>query len=129
MQASEIGCTYTLNIGRQGCRPVAPRTLPISPSGVRDDVRMGFWRRLSSAAGGVDEPADGPTEPPSGKRWNGSNWEVDGEQVTYRVTWRSSDDDSTHQREFTDIDQGYSFYEMVQKDARSHGARWEHVPW
>lgn len=65
------------------------------------------------------------------KAWNAAagRWEIDGVPVTYRVTWKSMDSGEEHSREFNDVDQGYSYYEMKQRDANSYGATWEHVPW
>lgn len=54
----------------------------------------------------------------SEKKWNKDigNWEVDGTAVTYRVTWKSIDTGETYMRDFTDADQGYDFYQMIQRD-------------
>jgi hypothetical protein len=49
------------------------------------------------------------------------------EPVTYRVTWKSYDDANVHTREFTDIDDGYDFYQHMQKGARGYKVTWEHV--
>ena len=61
------------------------------------------------------------------RRWTGSRWEVDGKPVTYRVTWESYDDSDDHVREFTDIDNGYDFYEYMRKGARGYKVTWESV--
>lgn len=58
----------------------------------------------------------------------------------YRVTWKTfkdpvgglpgHDDVSMveHEREFRDVDQGYGFYQNLQKGrSRTYGATWEHV--
>lgn len=65
------------------------------------------------------------------KRWNPEkgNWEIDGNSVIYRVSWKSIDDGDEHARDFTDVDQGYSFYESMQKTAGAIHVTWEHVPW
>jgi hypothetical protein len=67
----------------------------------------------------------------SKKEWNtaSGNWEIDGIPVTYRVSWKSMDDGEQHTREFTDVDQGYDFYEDMQKSAHSYAVTWEHIPW
>lgn len=46
-------------------------------------------------------------------------------EAVYRVTWKSVEPaQEDHERVFTDIDQGYSFYEMMQRDANSYAVRW-----
>ncbi len=59
------------------------------------------------------------------------NREVDEVPVTYRVTWESFDDAGEHiekhTKDFTDIDQGYDFYQHRLKSRRSYNATWEHV--
>ncbi|WP_243063171.1 hypothetical protein [Humibacter sp. RRB41] len=47
--------------------------------------------------------------------------------MTYRVTWKRFDDDELHEREFVDVDNGYDFYGMMQRDANSYDATWERV--
>ena len=66
------------------------------------------------------------------KKWNAEKgvWEIDGTPVTYRVTWTSDDPGGEqHTREFSDVDQGYSFYEDTKKSANAYSVTWEHVPW
>jgi hypothetical protein len=67
----------------------------------------------------------------SEKVWNkgSQQWEIDGVAVTYRVTWRNIDTGAEEVREFDDVDQGYDFYQMMQRDAHSTGATWEHLPY
>lgn len=88
---------------------------------------MGFFDKLTDAfssnrADSADEVNLG------GKQWDGSRWTVDGVPVTYRVTWRT-DGGVHHQEEFSDIDQGYSFYEAMQKSANAYGVTWDHIPY
>jgi hypothetical protein len=64
----------------------------------------------------------------SKREWNKGNWEVDGEPVTYRVTYRSVDDGGTeHVEEFTNIDHGHDFFLSVKNSAGAYDATWEHV--
>jgi hypothetical protein len=66
------------------------------------------------------------------KEWNAEkgNWEIDGIPVTYRVTWRSVDSGGEqHTRDFSDVDQGYSFYQDMQKSGGAYDVTWAHVPW
>ena len=66
------------------------------------------------------------------KKWNDKtgHWEIDGVQVTYRVTWRSVDEGGAeHTKEFTDIDAGYAFYQGMKNSAEAYDATWEHIPW
>lgn len=67
----------------------------------------------------------------SEKKWNKEkgNWEVDGTPVTYRVTWRSVDGGGEHhEREFSNIDHGYDFYQDMLKYAGAYAVTWEHTP-
>lgn len=65
------------------------------------------------------------------KKWNATTgrWEIDGVPITYRVTWKSIDTGEEHVRDFNDIDQGYDFYQLMQRDAYSIKVTWDHVPW
>ncbi|MEX5236011.1 hypothetical protein [Kocuria arenosa] len=65
------------------------------------------------------------------KLWNKATgkWEIDGTPISYRVTWKSIDDGAEHTREFTDIDQGYDFYQDMLKSAKTYGATWDHLPY
>lgn len=65
------------------------------------------------------------------KKWNAASgrWEIDGVPIRYRVTWREFDSGEEHAREFDDVDQGYEFYRLMQRDANSYRATWEHIPW
>lgn len=49
--------------------------------------------------------------------------------LNYRVTWRSVDEDGqTHERLFTNRDQGWDFYQDMQSSPRAYSATWEHIP-
>lgn len=49
--------------------------------------------------------------------------------LNYRVTWRSvNEGGTTHERIFTSRDQGWDFYQDMQKSPRAYGATWEHIP-
>jgi hypothetical protein len=49
--------------------------------------------------------------------------------LNYRVTWRSVDDGgTTHERVFTSRDQGWDFYQQMQRSASAYGESWEHIP-
>lgn len=61
------------------------------------------------------------------RNWTGSNWEVDGKPVTYRVTWQSYDDGETHVKDFADVDDGYEYYQWRSKGARGYNVTWEHI--
>ncbi|WP_428956247.1 hypothetical protein [Streptomyces sp. cg35] len=47
-------------------------------------------------------------------------------EETYRVTWKHVDTgkDHVHVQEFRDIDQGYDFYQMMQRDGYCYQVRW-----
>lgn len=49
--------------------------------------------------------------------------------LNYRVTWKSVDEGGgeTHERVFTSRDQGWDFYQDMQKSAHAYGATWEHI--
>jgi hypothetical protein len=47
--------------------------------------------------------------------------------VTYRVTWETAD--GAHEETFTDVDQGYDFYQQMQRKAYARHVAWAHVPW
>lgn len=69
----------------------------------------------------------------SEKAWNAitGQWEINGVPITYRVTWKDYDDAGreTHEREFDDVDQGYSFYEDMRRSADVFAVTWDHIPW
>lgn len=52
--------------------------------------------------------------------------------LNYRVTWKSlsleKDDGTVHEKVFTSRDQGWDFYQDMQKSPRASGATWEHIP-
>ncbi|MFC5216177.1 hypothetical protein [Streptomyces coerulescens] len=45
----------------------------------------------------------------------------------YRVTWKNIETGEECVKEFNDIDQGYDYYQMMQRDAYAIKVRWEHV--
>jgi hypothetical protein len=64
----------------------------------------------------------------SEKRWNHEKqmWEIDGqpcEGPVWQVTWRW-DGGEQASRAFPNVDQGYSYYQMMQKDPRAFNVRW-----
>ena len=65
------------------------------------------------------------------KKWNKrtSNWEIDGVPVTYTVSWENIDDGGYYTKEFSDVDQGYDFYQQRLKDANCINVTWQHNPW
>ncbi|MGW5097806.1 hypothetical protein ACWEQ1_26050 [Streptomyces nodosus] len=56
-------------------------------------------------------------------------WEIDGVPITYRVTWKNINTGEEHAEDFNDVDQGYDFYQMMQRDAYAIKVTWDHVPW
>ncbi|MBB4714447.1 hypothetical protein [Streptomyces luteogriseus] len=50
-------------------------------------------------------------------------------ETIYRVTWKDVDTgpDVDHVRDFRDIDQGYDYYQMMQRHAGAYKVRWDHV--
>jgi len=49
--------------------------------------------------------------------------------LKYRVTWRSVEESGkTYEKVFTSRDQGWDFYQDMQKSPRAYGATWEHIP-
>ena len=87
---------------------------------------MGFFNRLTNVFGGDDSAHTDPANS-GGAEWDGAKWTVDGAPTAYRVTWKTYDGED-HEREFIDIDQGYSFYEDMRKGASAFRVTWEHVP-
>ena len=65
----------------------------------------------------------------SGKQWNveKDRWEVNGEPISYRVTWKETDEPGEFERIFTDVDQTYDFYQSKLKGRGSYGAAYEHL--
>lgn len=63
------------------------------------------------------------------KLWNKDDqvWNVDGEPISYRVSWTSSTDQQDRTRDFDDIDNGYDFYQDCLKDAGCLNVTWAHV--
>lgn len=53
---------------------------------------------------------------------------VDDPNLNYQVTWKSVNDGETHERVFSDRDEGWDFYEDKQNSADSYKATWEHIP-
>jgi len=48
--------------------------------------------------------------------------------TVYRVTWKSFEPaGAEHVRDFADVDQGYTFYQMMKRDGNSWGATWAHI--
>lgn len=52
--------------------------------------------------------------------------------LNYRVTWKSlsleKDDGAICEKVFTSRDQGWDFYQDMQKSPRAYGVTWEHIP-
>ena len=50
--------------------------------------------------------------------------------LKYRVTWKSleEDDGKIYEEVFTSRDQGWDFYQDMQKSPSAYGATWEHIP-
>ncbi|MEV8183378.1 hypothetical protein [Specibacter sp. NPDC078692] len=49
--------------------------------------------------------------------------------LKYRVTWRSVEESGkTYEKVFTSRDQGWDFYQDVQKSPDAYGATWDHIP-
>lgn len=49
--------------------------------------------------------------------------------LNYRVTWKSvGGDGSTHEKVFTSRDDGWDFYQDVQKSSQAYAATWDHIP-
>lgn len=49
--------------------------------------------------------------------------------LNYRVTWKSTDGSGqTQERVFNSRDQGWDFYQDLQKSQHAYGATWEHIP-
>jgi hypothetical protein len=44
--------------------------------------------------------------------------------LNYRVTWRSVDSGEPHEEVFTSRDQGWDFYQDMQRSAHAYGATW-----
>lgn len=73
--------------------------------------------------------SDEDNEDVTGKSWNKETgrWEVDGQPISYRVTWRNFDDSEEHEQIFNDVDQAYDFYQSKRKGRESYGATYEHL--
>jgi len=65
------------------------------------------------------------------KKWNKKtdNWEIDGVPVTYTVTWTNINDGKYYTKEFSDIDNGYEYYQWLLKGANCINVTWNHIPW
>ncbi|QJU54528.1 hypothetical protein SCB71_15480 [Herbiconiux sp. KACC 21604] len=64
------------------------------------------------------------------KKWNNGVWEIDGVPITYRVTWKTYESpDEVFSEEFSDVDNGYDFYEMKKRSADNFAVTWDHIPW
>lgn len=50
--------------------------------------------------------------------------------LNYRVTWKSSLDGGSeiHEKIFISRDQGWDFYQDMQKSWRAYAETWEHIP-
>lgn len=49
-------------------------------------------------------------------------------KLNYRVAWRSADDGQSHEKIFTSRDQGWDFYQDIQRVPGALGVSWEHIP-
>jgi hypothetical protein len=53
---------------------------------------------------------------------------IEDASLNYRVTWRSfTGSESTHERIFTSRDQGWDFYQDMQKGAGAYAVTWDHI--
>lgn len=53
---------------------------------------------------------------------------IEDASLNYRVTWRSvAESGETHERIFTSRDQGWDFYQDMQRGAGAYGVTWEHI--
>lgn len=49
-------------------------------------------------------------------------------RLNYRVTWKSMDGSGdVHERVFVSRDQGWDFYQDMQKSRNAYDATWEHI--
>lgn len=46
----------------------------------------------------------------------------------YRITWRSVDTGQDHEEVFTSRDQGWDFYQDMQRTPGALSVSWEHIP-
>lgn len=53
------------------------------------------------------------------REWNDKTrtWEVDGNPLTYRVSWKTGHGEQ-HSRDFASIDDGYEYYQWLKKSPR-----------
>lgn len=49
--------------------------------------------------------------------------------LNYVVTWRSvKENGASHERRFTSRDQGWDFYQDMQRSVNAYAVTWDHVP-
>lgn len=54
---------------------------------------------------------------------------IENATLNYLVTWRSvAEGGETHERLFTDRDQGWDFYQDMQRSPHAYAVTWDHVP-
>jgi len=54
---------------------------------------------------------------------------VEDASLNYLVTWRSVDDNgTTKERVFTSRDEGWDFYQDMQKSPGAYAETWDHIP-
>lgn len=53
----------------------------------------------------------------------------DDPSLNYRITWQATNEAGAfHERVFTDRDQGWDFYQDMQRGAGAYNVTWDHVP-
>jgi hypothetical protein len=53
---------------------------------------------------------------------------IEDASLNYRVTWRTfTENDLINERTFTSRDQGWDFYQDMQKGASAYAVTWEHI--
>lgn len=66
------------------------------------------------------------------REWNykSGTWEVDGEPLTYRVSWKTGHGEH-HSRDFASIDEGWEYYQWLKKSPRkmANGLYAVHIEW
>lgn len=77
-----------------------------------------------------DEDSEDEGYPVGEKYWNKERgrWEKDGEPYTFLVGWTDVRDGEHHEREFSDVDDGYEAYEDKKKQWFASGVTWDHIP-
>lgn len=77
----------------------------------------------------TDDDSEDEDYPVGEKYWNKERqrWEKDGEPYSFLVGWTDVRDGEHHEREFSDVDDGYEAYEDKKKQWFTKEVTWDHI--